>query len=332
VGLAGSLATKWGRKDHPWVPGRRRKEWALDDYFDKLDYLKSARLYDKYNTLAKKDGIDVQGMMSQFDRDADTRKMEQQFLNREKKKLVLKGMSRKDPQIQALNERLKLIAGETTFTDLPENAAKAVAYKKAMEHTMYGFPDDDYNIGEKLFTLPRKHRQLISDVMQHGTEKERKRMYSLLPEAEQRIIGRQLNPEATPEARENLVKYFQGHFLPKEDWKGWDEDQSMEPAMAKEIQRTGLDPREVGPIFHQQYRSGLKHPLAVGPFDQARMSDPGAVRSALRSVLGPFVRDSFVDVIVEPSARGGGSVAMHIQHDRNQDVSDYLNRDNRSIA
>ena len=211
-------------------------------------------------------------------------------------------------------------------------SARAVVYEKAAEKTLYGMPQGA-TVGERLLAIPKKHRQLVTEAIAHSSPEDRRRLAKELPSEERRIIGRQLDPEMEPEERADLTKYFQHHFLPRKHWEGWEEEESMQPALAKEIQRTGLDPADVGPMFSQQYNSGLKHPLAVGPFDTSNISGSSSdVRSALQDVLGQHFDHLDVKVSSRRGHTGGSRVNMNLRHNRSDDADNYMNTHKHSMG
>ena len=326
VGFVGSAINKATHDaDHPWIPGHRKKEWQLQEYFDTLDYVKTKTQANRYKNIAyDREGVDVDQLLRGMRMRAVGNKRDKKALEIEKSHLMRKGTDRADEKIKKINSTLNDIANGDMLQGLTPYAARAVAYEHAAEKTMYGMPAWA-TIGDRLAAIPRAHRQIISEVMEHGSDKEKRRLVRELPSPEVRVIGRQLDPTYVPERRANLVEYFQQHFLPRQSWAGWEEEQSLQPAQAKEIKRLGLDPMDAGPMFHSQYQSGLRHPLTVGPFDKGGVNSAAATRNALYDMLGPHA-DGLDIQVSSRRGRGGGTAQIDLKHDRDQDYSNYLNR------
>lgn len=332
AGFLGSLAVRMGTsKRKPWIPRRRRKEWELQEYFDALDYVKARKLERHYSARAEKEeGINVDQLMDEAETLGRRRRREQRILQRRKKKALLRGD--KDAA-QDFTRQLHEIDDEVEVRGLTPLAAKAMAYRQAAKQTMFGI-EDDATIDERLSALPKNHRQIVSQVLSHGSHEEKDELATLLSPAEQRVIGTQLRQGADAHGdapgRRDLVEYFKSHFLPRKSWRGWGEDQSLEPAMAKEITRIGLDPRDVGPLFHQEMNSGMRHPLAVGRYDRRRAGLASTdVRNELHSILSAHLDDLNVDVDVQPAATARTTVHMHLRHDRDEDLDRYMNAQGR---
>lgn len=326
VGFVGSIATKLF-SGGTWVPSHRQKEWDFDEYIDTLKYVRNESDYRYYAERAQnEESFDVGDYVRGVAEHAAANKNTKRSLEYQKRILKLSGKGRTDEEIQSINSRLSRINDDVEMRALSPLAARAVAAHQAAIHTMYGLPEDA-TIGERLSVLPRKHRQLVSETMQYGTIEEKERLARELPTAEQRIIGHQLDRNLEVEDREALVDYFRNHFLPRENWAGWDTEQSLDPVIAKEVKRNGMNPQDVGPLFHQQYKAGLKHPLAIGPFDQPRTTNPDEIRNTLYQVLGPYVDNLTIDVTSTPRARHGDSrVRMHLRSSRIDDYEDQINR------
>lgn len=331
VGLIGStIVNAVHGPSNPWIPERRRKEHDLQEYFDTLDYVKSKSLAKKYKELAyEKEGINVDEILYKTRMRAIGNKRDRQALEFEKAELRKSGRGRTDAKIKEINLALKNIAENETVQGLAPYAARAVAYEHAAEKTMYGLPSWS-TVGDRLIAIPRKHRQLVTETMQHGTAAEKRRLVRELPNAEARVIGRQLDPEYQPEQRQNLVEYFQHHYLPRNQWAGYDEDQRLAMAQAKEIQRMGMDPNDAGPMYHNQFVAGLRHPLTVGPFDTANEPNARNVKDALYDLLGDHVDG--LDINVHASnMRGRTKVHSDLGRDRSDDYTDYMNKHRQSF-
>lgn len=331
VGLIGStIVNAVHSPNNPWIPERRRKEHDLQEYFDTLDYVKSKSLAKKYKELAyEKEGINVDEILYKTRMRAIGNKRDRQALEFEKAELRKSGRGRTDAKIKEINLALKNIAENETVQGLAPYAARAVAYEHAAEKTMYGLPSWS-TVGDRLIAIPRKHRQLVTETMQHGTAAEKRRLVRELPNAEARVIGRQLDPEYQPEQRQNLVEYFQHHYMPRNQWAGYDEDQRLAMAQAKEIQRMGMDPNDAGPMYHNQFVAGLRHPLTVGPFDTSNEPNARNVKDALYDLLGDHVDG--LDINVHASnMRGRTKVHSDLGRDRSDDYTDYMNKHRQSF-
>lgn len=101
-------------------------------------------------------------------------------------------------------------------------AILAIDAERRAKRTMYGYDVAVGTLQDALSTLPARQQQIAQGVIESGSLEERQKFYDLLPDAQQRVLGKFLgvNYNDLPD-KPRLDKYFQSHFLPNVDWGGW---------------------------------------------------------------------------------------------------------------
>lgn len=128
-----------------------------------------------------------------------------------------------------------------TRVQIGSYSALAVDAERKAKRTMFGFDVASGTLQEALSAIPKRHRQVAESVITQGTEKEKERFYSLLPNSEKRVLGKFLgvDEDDLPEAL-NLDKYFSKHNLPDTSWLGWKRDVDLEDIRIRALDLEGM--------------------------------------------------------------------------------------------
>lgn len=272
VGLSifGLIMRTIGKPFIPLAVQRRRK---MDTYYDNLTYVKYRRLAAQETLLARhKENIEVDDLegdkLQNVDKEnkdhvegllSSRRAMKDRRL---KLQTQLKGTGRTSPgrlrrirnQIQGLDmviARNKSDVGrETSEGRYPvgPHAAQALLYRQRYRATMRGALDSG-SWNAAISSLPKTSRTSIVDVINNGSQRDKTRLFSILPDDQKAVMGYALNVEERKIPKmQQLTKYFKSNALPAEDWEGWRSDTSLELLKARDIV-TGhkhLDPMDFG--------------------------------------------------------------------------------------
>jgi hypothetical protein len=115
------------------------------------------------------------------------------------------------------------------YANLGPYAMLSIEAEKRAKRTMYGIEAATATLSDVLAAIPDRHRQIAEEIILTGTDKEKKRFYSLLPDHEQRVLGKFLGVKQTflPKPVDPSV-YFKNHYLPDVDWAGWSPQISLD--------------------------------------------------------------------------------------------------------
>lgn len=304
IGAALGLALGVGRslysaaKGQLWTPKRRRREWAVDEYADILNYVKYSRLYEQQRQRAiAEEGIDPEVWNSDNQQAGAALK---QAFQQEWDNAPVGGKPNK-PESQKSLESLG-----------PESAL-AMEFKKRRDATMYGASGDD--IMNTMYAVPKRYRDLFQDLMETPVSK-RKHVLDTMPRLMRRIFEQKW--EAKVEKKPDLIEYFKRHELPGPDWEGWLPDVNLDEVKIKILKHEGLDASEFG-YYPQQVESAMAMPWAFPEYRKHTPMNKEAISEYLASM---GVRDVQVDVTY---GQGISGFDMHLTHDRRGDIRGMLN-------
>jgi hypothetical protein len=282
-----------------WVPERRRKEWAVDEYADILNYVKWSNLYE--NTRQKaiaEEGVDPEQYIQEMKAGGST--IKQQFQT-EWDNAPIGGKPNKP-------------ISEKTLESLGPVTAMAIEFRKRRQGTMYGA--DVNNLDDTMYALPKRYRDMFNDLMDTPTSKQ-KAMLDKMPRLMRRIFEAKWGFDI--EKKPELTDYFKGHELPGADWEGWLPEVSLDEVKVKIIKHEGLDTAEFG-LFPTQVKTAMTAPWAYPEMRAGTGMSKDDIESYLQSM---GVRDVNVDVVQGPGLAG---FDMNLSHDRRQELQQSISR------
>lgn len=229
----------------PYIPGRVQRRRDLEEYYDKLSYLKYDMLHNYAEERAKaEEGFDVDTFVANQQMSGELRKRERELLQQQKVKDKLSGKSK--DELKSINEQIKKLDEYTETTKLGPWATQALLYMQKSKRTMYG-ADGDYQ--GMMTALPKYEREIVESIMKDSTQREKDKFFKLLPDYEKRAVGMFLGKEAPEEAP--LEEYFKTHQLPGSDWQGWLPQVDLNQLKIKSAKDAGADPMDMM-IYPQQ--------------------------------------------------------------------------------
>lgn len=220
-----------------WAPKETRKKWELDEYFDRLNYLKYKGMYQVASARAAI--FEHSNIRSTF-KQIDKNKKELGKIDREKVKLVEKnnGKPKNQLKINELDqERLSLIEQNKNLFTGGKYTKSAIAYKKKMESTIYGL-DESATTDELLASVPDQYKDHFKAFMEVSDKSERKEILKYVPEYLQRSL--QIAWGQKPNKTQSNSGYFKNHKLPSMGWKGWKPNVNLKHVKMKTIENEGM--------------------------------------------------------------------------------------------
>ena len=227
-----------------WIPKRREKEREVDEYFDKIKYVKYKGLYEQAKEQARKEeGIDLDAIF----RDQEVRGKEnkglQSYLNTKKKSLTIAAKTNPHAEehakaeLEIVSQQLKEIESDRPSMPVGSYAALAMRYKDEFESTVYG-SQETFDYMQIYRGLPKKDKEFFT-TFQKASPEERQEIISLVPQNQKRIYKTLFGMEAGE--RESLGGYFARRNVPDSDWEGWSPDVSLDNIKVKVMRNEGID-------------------------------------------------------------------------------------------
>lgn len=230
--------------DRDWIPDRRREERSIDEYFDILEYMKASGLKEYALKMASKwentHPLEKLRRIGQF---GEYRQTRLEKMAEEKRQLVIDGKERNKEKIKDLNKEIERIRNYKTLVTVNPWERKVMEYDTQMRQTLYG-ADPYGNVQDFMSALPKKDRAYATEFLKHSTPDERKEILRLVPENQRSFYQAQWGMEV--DEKPTLKDYFKDHYLPDENWEGWDPNHSLDEVKIKVIRNEGAELAEFG--------------------------------------------------------------------------------------
>lgn len=284
------------RGNEEWKPERTKKRWAMEDYFDRLTYLKYKGLYEEAAKRAKdEEGFDVEKYVKESKEADDKAKKKQEYYQSLKDRL--KRNSRNQPlqkaYLKLLSKEKNAVEEDKVIQNVGQWGRTAMLYRKAMNSTMYGL-NEDSSWGEMVSALPQNDREFFMEfVKEKDPDKRQKILDTVSPQLKKAL---QMAWKMDLDEEETNEEYFTKHKLPDYKWAGWRPDVDMQGIEAKTIKNEGATLSDYG-----LYESTLDTPSANLFGDDLKFSNysesKGTVEDNLKYILkGQGLKD--VDIKV----------------------------------
>lgn len=268
------------RGNEEWKPERTKKRWAMEDYFDRLTYLKYKGLYEEAAKRAKdEEGFDVEKYVKESKEADDKAKKKQEYYQSLKDRL--KRNSRNQPlqkaYLKLLSKEKNAVEENKVIQNVGQWGRTAMLYRKAMNSTMYGL-NEDSSWGEMVSALPQNDREFFMEfVKEKDPDKRQKILDTVSPQLKKAL---QMAWKMDLDEEETNEEYFTKHKLPDYKWAGWRPDVDMQGIEAKTIKNEGATLSDYG-----LYESTLDTPSANLFGDDLKFSNYSESKSTVEDNL-----------------------------------------------
>ena len=256
VALAGMFGNGVFSDEDHWIPEKTKKKWEIEDYFDRLTYLKYMGLYEQAARKAySEEGISVKKIVDELDAaqtDAQTIKEHLRDLIGVAQNHNLSNDTENKEIIEA-NTRLNQIRSSQLILKGGAYTRAALMYKQAAEATMYGLKDNA-SWQEIAQALPKYERDYFVEFMK---EKDPEEQEKILREASP-FMRRALKQvwkydDYKDEQKEDNTEFFSHHNLPGPFSDIWIPEVNLNDVKAKVVKNEGLLSSDFG-IYESQYK------------------------------------------------------------------------------
>jgi hypothetical protein len=318
---------------YTWIPKEERKVREVEEYFDKLKYVKYKGLYEKAKRSAKLyEGVDIDELLSTIEDESGLNTAEARKLKRIKSTIKstmgdsIVDTDEAQQRVDAINDRLAEISGKKKGVLLGPIAMQALQYKKEYESTLYGA--DPYGDLLNIYqALPKRERAFFQEFLK-AKPKEREKILRLVPKNQRRFY--QAKWGLSIDRKESLTEYFASHYLPGSDWKGWMPEQSLEETKLKFVENKALDISDFG-----FWETDLAE-IGAGTPSISKMEAPVYTLDLikLKAVLeGKGLSDVDIFISKEQTRDPNTSFEMNldIKHNRQKEVATLFNQNATSL-
>lgn len=309
-----------------YVPEDAQKRWDLQEYFDRLKYIKYTGLYNEAARKAEsEEGIDIDTILNRME-----------YMQEENEKLKKKLLARRDSVIDndflSYNERNELLStiddklneieygGSDIAIEGGEYTKAAIAYKKAAESTIYGL-QKDAGWSEILKSLPKNHRDFFMEFAKETDEDKRKEIRSKVSDYENKVLDIIWQED---EAKiEDNTEYFADHYLPNAMWSGWKPGVSLDNVEIRTIENEGMLLSDFGFYDSNANTYEAQNTQGIENYEQTENSALAVRANLITSLNGLGLFD--VDVSLTPSSRPGLQMFSDIKRISSYNVKNKIN-------
>ena len=290
-----------------WIPERTRKKWEIEEYFDRLRYVKYMGLYEKAARDAKdKEGVDVKEILDAYERQTEQRKEIKDELTKAKeaiKAAMQDGDVERKTVISAINQKLQHIADSSLIMKGGEFTHAAIMYKEAADSTAYAQTAGATYV-DTLRALPKQDRDYFMEMVKERDPEKQKEIMKYASPALRKALARAWGIKLGKE--ESNEEYFAKHELPGLFWAGWRPDVDLRNVEVKTISNEGMMLADFG-----YYSTQLEDPAVINAPQASPFNDSNVLtmRASLLSELKGYGLTG-VDVRIEPNDNVDGIKAV----------------------
>lgn len=299
--------TRWGFSDSDtYIPDSAKKRWELQDYFDRLTYLKYMGLYEKAAELAKdEEDIDIKAILEKQKDEYNDIKDAKETIKSAIRSIKYSNIANSEEIKKYLTYRLNSLEPSKVPLGTGEYAKSAVMYYRAAQATMYAM-NENSSMANVVRALPKTDREYFMEFIKERDEEKRKEILKYVSPQIRKALRKFWYKEIDkPESNES---FFQRHALPAPTWDGWNPQIDLADVQAKVVKNEGMMASDFG-IYSSQYRD---EKVINAPDLNYRDTDSYIEASAkIKSVLsGLGISDS--EVSIEPTSTGTLDVIANV--------------------
>lgn len=327
VGARNSFFTEEGRDNifgrAPYIPQRVEDRWEMQEYFDRLKYIKYSGLYEKAARRARLfEGTNIKKIMREY----DISKKENEELKRE---LLMKretlgniyaeGDERAEAMMAEIDRTIENIdASQQMYLRGGKYTRSALIYKQAMESTIFGMREDA-TWSQILRALPRNDRDFFIEFSKERDPERRKEILQYVSPYMARALKIAWGED--PGRLESNRSFFQSRHLPGPMWSGWRPEVDMDDVAIKAIHNEGMMISDFG-YFDSQLRDPdvIDAPYLEPSGGDGILSLQAKLSTSLRG-MGLFG----ANVEVTPSNRSGIQVMADVVRVGQYQLSERVN-------
>ena len=313
VGLALSAAQSSVLNDEglssKWIPERTEEKWEMQEYFDRLRYLKYAGLYEKAARKALLfEGTDIKKLVHQYEQSQQERsamREELEYYRDLVERIYPKGSQEAEGMLGEIDYKLKALEDSEMMLSVGKWGKTALIYKQAMDSTIYGL-QENASWAQILRAIPRNDRDYFIEFAKEKNPEKREEILQYVSPYTRRAL--QIAWGEEPDEPESMTSFFSRHKLPSPFWSGWRPNVDLADIEVKTIHNEGMLLSDFG-----YYESQLRDPDVIHApnLDPNEKQDAISMRANLISVLQGLGLTG-VNVSVVPSSKPGIEVVANM--------------------
>ena len=289
-----------------WIPERTKEKWEMQDYFDRLTYLKYEGLFHAAAEKAKEEeDIDLEDVIELQQEKAEKNQKALSKYKSMKKKLQQNSRpsTQRDELMKKLNAKIADLEGDTMILPGGEWTRTALLYKKAADATMYAL-DENSSWSQIVTALPTNDREYFMEFVKEVNPDKRNVILNKVSPFLRKAL--QLAWGQTVDEQEDNETFFAKHELPVANWAGWAPQYDLNNIEVKTIENEAMNLSDFGYYDSQARDEKVINAPTVNYRGMSRDHNEAAVKNYMEDVLkGAGLKD--VDISVEAGPTGGGT-------------------------
>lgn len=255
LGLARWAGSQTLLSDDPtantYIPEAARKRWELQDYFDRLTYIKYMALYEKAADKAlSKEDVDIKAILTRQHEEAKNIKETKNEIMQDLREMSDRTDADAAKMRELLVQRMKQLQPSRVPMAGGDYTKSAIMYYNAAQATMYAL-NKTSSMTDVIRALPKTDREYFMEfVKEKDEDKRREIMSQVSPQIRKALNMFWYKKFDEPESNE---EFFTKHAMPGPTWAGWNPNIDLADVQTKVIKNEGMQFSDFG-IYASQYR------------------------------------------------------------------------------
>lgn len=292
-----------------YIPGRTKKKWEVEEYFDRLEYIKYTNLYNQAARLAKrKDGVDIKRIVNKYEynRDRNDKAIAKLMKQKERADKYMIDESAKAQLKSTIDVEIYKLQTPEQYYSMGKYTKAALAYKKAADTTIYGL-NKHSSQADVLRALPKYDRDYFMEFAKEKDPHERKKILKYISPYKRKALEVMWGEKV--EKQKSNKDFFSNHNLPNMFWSGWRADMDLDNIKMKTIENEGMLLSDFGYYESAKNEPAYQQSPSINNIHAA--PSPLALQRDMLSLLNGVGLHT-ADVSVEPSSASGLQIVTNI--------------------
>jgi len=324
LALSGTQSTYFDKNKtfKKWIPKGTRKKWEIEEYYDRLKYVKYTGLYNKAARLAeRKEGVDIKRLVNKYEYRQKKDEKEKRKLLYEKSRIEHSNIeeSKKVNLLSTIDSKLQSLTIIPQTLEAGEYTRAALIYKQAAEATVYGL-QEDASWAQLFRAVPKNERDYLIEFSKEKDPKKQKEILELMSPYQRKVL--QTAWKQKTDKLESNASFFAKHKIPTLNWGGWNPSVDLDNVKIKTIKNEGMMLSDFGVYESQMNKPEVILAPEIDDYDEG--SSGLKLQANLTSALQGYGLLG-VNVSVEPTVEPGIHMITDIVRTTQYKLKEALN-------
>lgn len=305
-----------------YIPEKTKEKWEIEEYFDRLTYEKYKTLYEKAaRKAASEEGVDVQRIYNKIEYARNKNEKEAQRSNNllsMASKYITNFELNEDIQ-NSVNAKMEALSIPEQYFEGGEYTKSAIAYKKAMDTTIYGLSKYSSQ-ADILRALPKYDRDFFLEFSKEKDPEAKKEILRYISPYKAKALKAMWGEDV--ENEESNREFFTEHNMPGLFWGGWNPSVDLEDVKMKVIENEGMLLSDFGIYESRKDEPAYQNAPSINNYNSS--TDTLGIKNAIHGMLGGIGLLG-VDVSVEPSSNTGIDIIANVVTAGTQNLNNAVN-------